>query len=198
MNSDSAPNRRSSTNATGGGADSDDDPPSSACRVGSGAAASPDQVLHWVDRRPLGSAAAAIAVDLDWLAIRGRDLVEHSTRPVHEIAIALLDDAEMDRLHRAHCGVEGTTDVLSYPDPDGLDSPGLVGDLAIGVEVARREAEARGRRIEEEILLYAAHGLLHLAGERDDTPEGAASMRAAQDRIMQAMGLPLTEAEHSA
>lgn len=153
--------------------------------------------LCWIDRRPPGSAAARIPIDLGRLVRQARDLAAHLPQPVSEVAIALLDDAEMDRLHREHCGVAGTTDVLSYPDLDGHPRGGLVGDLAIGVEVAQREAAARGRRIEEEILLYAAHGLLHLAGERDDTPSAAASMRDAQDRIMIAIGLPPTGQEPS-
>ena len=197
MNSDPALNSRPSANATPGGADSDDDPPSSRRGASSRSELRQDR-LCWIDHRPLGSAAAGIAIDLHWLVERGRELVTLLPRSVDEVAIALLDDAEMDRLHRAHCGVEGTTDVLSYPDPDAEPSSGLTGDLAIGVEVAAREASARGRRIEEEILLYAAHGLLHLAGERDDTPESAVSMRSAQDRIMLALGLPVTESEHSA
>ena len=197
MNPDPALNSRPSANSTAGGADSDDDPPSSRRAAGSEADPRRDR-LHWIDRRPLGSAAAGIEIDLGWLVGMGREIVTLLPRPVDEVAIALLDDAEMDRLHRTHCGVEGTTDVLSYPDPDAEESSGLAGDLAIGVEVAAREASARGRRIEDEILLYAAHGLLHLAGERDATPESAARMRGAQDRIMQALGLPPTEQEASA
>jgi probable rRNA maturation factor len=153
--------------------------------------------LIWIDRRTPGSAAAGIRIDLAWLNSRGRELAVHLPERVAEVAIALLDDAEMDRLHREHCGVAGTTDVLSYLDSDGHPAGGLVGDLAIGVEVAQREAALRGSRVEAEILLYAAHGLLHLAGERDDTAAAATQMREAQDRIMRAIGLPATEEEPS-
>jgi probable rRNA maturation factor len=174
-------------------ADSDEEPPSRARLAEADGATEPG--LCWIDRRRPGSAAAGLEIDLAWLVRRGDELAAQLRHAVAEVAIALLDDVEMDRLHREHCGLEGTTDVLSYPDADAAPSGALVGDLAIGVEVAQREAAARGRRIEEEILLYVAHGLLHLAGERDDTPASAASMREAQDRIMRAIGLPATEQE---
>lgn len=197
MNPDPALNSCPPVHASGGVADSDDDPPSAEREHDAAAGPSPNG-LRWIDRRPPGSASARIDVDLGWIVGKGRELVALLPRSVDEVAVALLDDAEMDRLHQAHCGVAGTTDVLSYPDPDADPSRGLAGDLAIGVEVANREASERSRRIEEEILLYAAHGLLHLAGERDDTAESASRMRAAQDRIMRALGLPPTEPEATA
>jgi probable rRNA maturation factor len=195
MNPDSSLSSRPLASASGSSSDSDEEPPSrEPSRAGGDAA---EGSLTWIDRRVPGSAAAAIRVDLSWLISRGRELATHLPEPVTEVAIALLDDAEMDRLHREHCGVAGTTDVLSYLDPDGHPEGGLAGDLAIGVEVAEREAAVRGRRIEEEIMLYVAHGLLHLAGERDDTLSAATRMREAQDRIMRAIGLPTTEEEPS-
>lgn len=197
MQPDPAVTRRQPAASSGVGADSDDEPPLPGQPVGPGSDAD-TKGLRWIDRRPPGSAAARIEVDLAWLVGKGHELAAQLPRSVAEVSIALLDDEEMDRLHRAHCGVAGTTDVLSYPDPDADPSQGLVGDLAIGVEVAQREAAARARRIEAEILLYAAHGLLHLAGERDDTAESAAKMREAQDRVMRALGLPTTEEAPSA
>ncbi len=195
MNPDSSLNSRPLASASGSSSDSDEEPPSRGpSRAGRDAA---EEALIWIDRRTPGSAAAGIRIDLAWLNARGRELAVHLPERVAEVAIALLDDAEMDRLHREHCGVAGTTDVLSYLDPDGHPAGGLVGDLAIGVEVAQREAALRGRRVEAEILLYAAHGLLHLAGERDDTAAAATQMREAQDRIMRAIGLPATEEEPS-
>jgi probable rRNA maturation factor len=195
MNADPTLSSRPLDPSASSPSDSDEEPPSRARLVEADGATEPG--LSWIDRRPPGSAAARLKIDLAWLVRRGDALVAQLPQPVAEVAIALLDDVEMDRLHREHCGVEGTTDVLSYPDADAHPTGALVGDLAIGVEVAHREAAARGRRIEEEILLYAAHGLLHLAGERDDTSASAASMREAQDRIMRAIGLPPTEQEQA-
>ena len=164
-------------------ADADPEPPSSE-DAGSSR-------LEFVDRRTPGGSALSIAVDLDELRRVGRRLAEAvGTR--FEIAVALLGDDEMDRLHREHSGVPGTTDVLSWP-LDADDRSGVVrGDLAVGVEVAAREAAARGRALEAELMLYVVHGLLHLLGERDDTHARRSAMVVAQDRLLAAIGLPST------
>ncbi len=175
--------------------DTDAEPPSRAsCGLPSLRHESSLCPIDWQDRRPPGGEAASIAVDLAWLRVRGEAVAAELPRPLGRVSIALIDDAEMDRLHRNHCGIAGTTDVLTYPD-EASEAGELCGDLAISVEVAAREADARRRRLEVEILLYAVHGLLHLAGERDDTAEAAAAMRAAQDRVMRALGLPGTDEE---
>lgn len=146
--------------------------------------------LEWIDLRRTGSAAAALRLDLD--AVAGRLAAAPLGLPpaVQEVRLALLDDAAMASLHREHCGLDSTTDVLSYPD---LESAGAAGDVAIGIEVAAREAARLGRRLEEEVLLYAVHGLLHLGGERDDTAAAAARMRQRQDAVLAAIGAPPTD-----
>lgn len=146
--------------------------------------------LEWIDLRPAGSAAAALPVDLAAIASRLAAAPLALPPALREVRLALLDDAAMASLHREHCGLDSTTDVLSYPDGE---SAGTAGDVAIGVEVAAREASRLGRRLDEEVLLYAVHGLLHLGGERDDTAEAAARMRRRQDAVLAAIGAPPTD-----
>lgn len=156
--------------------DADAEPPSS-------------PVIRLIDRRAPGGSAAEIPIDLRGLEAWMRRLATLLDTPI-EVTVALLDDAEMDRLHRAHSGVPGTTDVLGFP---GDDDGGVTGDLAVGVEVAAREAGARGRSIESELVLYVVHGLLHLLGERDHDAASRRRMVDAQDRLLAAMGLPRTD-----
>jgi len=42
-------------------------------------------------------------------------------------------------------------------------------------------------------MLYLVHGLLHLLGERDDEDAARIRMVAAQDRLLEALGLPGTD-----
>ncbi len=163
-------------------ADSDGDPPSS-------------QGIVLLDRRAPGSPASAIPLDFDLLHGHVARLVALVDRPV-EVTVALLDDAGMDLLHQEHSGVAGTTDVLSFQE-DGSDEGDhgapVVGDLAVGVEVAAREATERGRAIEAELLLYIVHGLLHLTGERDHDVASRRRMIAAQDGLLEQLGLPRSD-----
>ena len=107
-------------------------------------------------------------------------------RPV-TLDVAVLDDRAMERLHRLHLGVGGTTDVLSYALEDGPE--GLVGALALGGRVARREALQRGHPPYHEALLYAVHGTLHLLGHDDHATKDRARMRRAERVWLKALGL---------
>lgn len=107
-------------------------------------------------------------------------------RPV-TLDVAVLDDRAMARLHRLHLGAGGTTDVLSYALEDGPG--GLVGALALGGLVARREALRRGHPPYHEALLYAVHGTLHLLGHDDHATKDRARMRRAERAWLEALGL---------
>src|SRR5690349_7694101 len=69
--------------------------------------------------------------------------------PVERIGILLADDARMSALHRAHCGIDGPTDVMTFP----LSAPGepIIADLALGADEAARRAHQFGHSIEREI-----------------------------------------------
>jgi len=102
-----------------------------------------------------------------------RVLGEHPPpRPV-EIVVCLLSDERMRDLNRSFRGVDRTTDVLSFPSGDRTPADGRIqlGDLALCVPAATRQARAAGHSVERELRILALHGYLHLLGydhERDD------------------------------
>lgn len=106
-------------------------------------------------------------------------------RPV-SLSVALLGDGAMRRLHRERLGLDSTTDVLAFELEDG--PRGLVGALALGAAVARREAASRGIPAYDELLLYAVHGTLHLLGHDDHAPRARAAMRRAEREVLAALG----------
>jgi len=99
--------------------------------------------------------------------------------PGRRVVVALVDDAEIAALHERFLGIRGATDVLSFEQ----------GEIVVSGETARREAEARGLRPREELLLYVVHGALHLAGYRDSTAAERARMRSAERRALRRLGL---------
>ena len=65
----------------------------------------------------------------------------------------------------------------------------LPGDVAVSVETARREADAREVELDTEVMLYALHGMLHLLGLRDSTEAERAAMRNAERDELALLGV---------
>lgn len=125
------------------------------------------------------------AIDLDALARALASLAPHFPRPLARVDVLLVGDEAMDAAHRRFMDIAGTTDVMSFPAHDESDAQAAVeADLIVCVDVAAREAAARGHSRDREILLYAVHGALHACGYRDDTPESALAIHAEEDRIL--------------
>ncbi|MCA9972526.1 MAG: rRNA maturation RNase YbeY [Anaerolineales bacterium] len=106
------------------------------------------------------------------------------------LSCLLTDDAQVQQLNREFRGVDGPTDVLSFPA--GEPMPGMdtyLGDIAVSVPYAERQAAAAGHRMAEELQLLAIHGVLHLLGHDHDTPEAKAAMWAAQTAVLTNLGL---------
>lgn len=109
------------------------------------------------------------------------------------LSVLLVGDAESQRLHAEHFHDATPTDVMTFPDGSEDLASGrlLLGDLAVGVDVARREAERRDRAAGDELTLYILHGLLHLIGYDDVTPAKRRRMWAAQRRLLAAEGIAI-------
>lgn len=113
----------------------------------------------------------------------------HVRTAPRSLSVALVGDATMSKLHRQFLGIEGPTDVLSFPLE--LDSHGRVldGEVIVCVPHAKRAAITRGVDPRDELLLYALHGALHLSGHDDTTPTGFRRMHRTEDRILRAIGV---------
>jgi probable rRNA maturation factor len=115
----------------------------------------------------------------------------HLPRDVNRIDVAMLDDEAMCELHEQYHRISDTTDVLTFDVSPSPDVP-LEVDIAVGVEVAKRQAEARGHSIERELLLYIVHGLLHCMGYDDHDTASFAAMHEKEDRVLDAIGVGRT------
>lgn len=90
-----------------------------------------------------------------------------------EVSVLVTDDQEMRQLNRDYRRLDATTDVLAFPQQQSPDEPGprLLGDIVISAPAAQRQARARRIACDREMALLAIHGVLHLAGWRDDTDD---------------------------
>lgn len=101
-----------------------------------------------------------------------------------EASLTLCDDAVIHALNRDYRKKDRPTDVLAFAQREapgggvGLN-PGVLGDIVISVETARRQAKGRGPdRVEREVVFLAAHGLCHLLGYDHRTDREEATMTA--------------------
>ena len=106
-----------------------------------------------------------------------------------EISLAFVDNATIHRLNKRYLDHDEPTDVLSFPLGEAR-AGWLSGELVIGAEVAKTQAEARGHDVQAELALYVIHGLLHLCGEDDKSPSAAAAMRERERYYLRQLELP--------
>jgi probable rRNA maturation factor len=101
--------------------------------------------------------------------------------------VCLIDDAAMEQMNRRFRGKARPTDVLSFPWNDAGSRPLMkrgsdpmrhfLGDIAISVETARRNARLEGHSLRNEIRWLILHGVLHLLGYNHETDGGAMTAR---------------------
>jgi probable rRNA maturation factor len=123
--------------------------------------------------------------------LRSHLLTAHQIlRPLLQtLSIAIVNDAQMSRLHKSYLGIAGPTDVLTF-ELD-YDSKGrvLAGEVIVCLPEAKRQARRRDSTTEKELLLYALHGMLHLSGFDDRTAAGYQAMHRKEDQILTRLGV---------
>jgi probable rRNA maturation factor len=85
-----------------------------------------------------------------------------------EVSVTFLDDQGIEALNREYFGKDRPTDVIAFALHEAGEP--LLGDIYVGYEQARRQAEELSVPLEEELLRLAIHGALHLLGHHH--PQG--------------------------
>ena len=129
-----------------------------------------------------------------------------------ELTVSFVDETTIAELNAAHMGVDGPTDVLSFPlDADGDDAsadadadanaegggvPVLLGDVVICPAVAARTAPTRlttdphpghpdhDGTLDAELALLVVHGVLHVCGHDHAEDSEREAMWAAEAAIL--------------
>lgn len=106
-----------------------------------------------------------------------------------ELSVLLTDDETIRDLNRRYRDVDAPTDVLAFPQEAGDSDPvgpweAVLGDVVISVETAERQAAERKWPTERELEMLLAHGILHLLGYNDETPEAREKMMARTHQLL--------------
>ncbi len=90
------------------------------------------------------------------------------------------DEREL-AVNREFLGHDYYTDVITF---DYSTAQTLNGDIFISLDTVRSNAEMVGCRFEDELLRILIHGVLHLTGQGDKTPETKAQMTAKEEKAL--------------
>jgi probable rRNA maturation factor len=107
--------------------------------------------------------------------------------------VVLGDDAFITALNLDYRGIDTPTDVLSFPQVEFPDGPNtgeiaVLGDVAISVDAARRQADELGHALGRELEVLVVHGLCHLLGWDHEDPRDAPAMSAVEARVLASVG----------
>ena len=91
-----------------------------------------------------------------------------------EIEVNLVADEMIARVHDEFMNDPSPTDVITFHH----------GEIFISLDTAEREGVKFGHSIEQEVLLYLIHGLLHLNGHDDKTTDERKVMKKVQEEIL--------------
>lgn len=98
---------------------------------------------------------------------------EHLSIDGWTVTIVLASDAFLSRLKKKYLNQEGSTDVLAFPMHEKLPNGEIyLGDIAVSVNTANRQAKLHGHSLSDEITILLLHGFLHLLGYDHETDQG--------------------------
>lgn len=139
------------------------------------------------------NAQSEIELDLERLRAVSEETLRAEGVVSADVSIAIIDGETMRRLNREHLSHDYDTDVLSFlfdsTEPAGekgdtLRGQGksIDGEVLISAATAARVAAEFAWSVENEVILYLVHGLLHLVGY-DDLTEDEKSLMRQRERV---------------
>lgn len=118
-----------------------------------------------------------------------------------EVSVTFTDNEGIRELNRKFRNIDRPTDVLSFPlfdytgeseEPPVDEFVGMLGDIVISLEQAKKQAEKFGHSFEREAAFLTVHSMLHLLGyDHEAGGDEEADMRRRQREILDRMGLSL-------
>lgn len=120
-----------------------------------------------------------------------------------QLSVTFTDNDGIQELNRRFRNIDAPTDVLSFPlfdfegeedEPPIDEIENMLGDIVLNLERARQQAEEFGHSFEREVAFLTVHSMLHLLGyDHETTEQDELDMREKQRRIMDRMGLSVSE-----
>ena len=125
-------------------------------------------------------------LQVDEAALAGlvRRVLEGEGGTLRALGVVLADHETVLDLNRTYLEHDFHTDVLSFSLAEADEAGVVEGEVYVDLDTARERHAEFGATFEEEVRRYVVHGLLHLLGYDDATPEGKAAMHQLEDRYL--------------
>ncbi|MBN2333487.1 MAG: rRNA maturation RNase YbeY [Deltaproteobacteria bacterium] len=128
-----------------------------------------------------------VQIDESWLTQRIAVVLAELDADAPAVEISIVDDRQIAQLHADYFDNPEPTTVISFPQEKEF---GLLGEVIVSVETVARQTTDLGYRLEEGLLYYMIHGLLHLCGyEHVGVPLAVAEQMYAKQEELFELGL---------
>jgi rRNA maturation RNase YbeY len=105
---------------------------------------------------------------------------EYGKKP-GDISYIFCDDEKILEVNRQYLQHDYYTDIITFDDTEG---DRISGDLFISVDTVKSNAEQFGEPFDRELHRVIIHGILHLCGIDDQSPEERANMIACENKAL--------------
>ena len=131
------------------------------------------------------------------ILIKGLDLINkelktsRTNNPCLIVSLRFTNIRNMKKLNYSFSGSNKETNVLSFsPDPNETDeNNNSVGDIAICIDVLKKEAKEQNKDFFDHLLHLFIHGVLHLLGYEHDVDRDASEMEQIEKSILSKLGI---------
>ncbi|HQU70765.1 MAG TPA: rRNA maturation RNase YbeY [Calditrichia bacterium] len=127
---------------------------------------------------------APFEVDAEQAIALAGDVIDGEQLAVENINIIFVNDAFLQDMHRDYLDDDTPTDIITFNLSEDEDNIPVEGELYISLDRAQEFAGQNGIDLTAEIARLVIHGILHLKGYDDRTPEDRQAMRQREDHYL--------------
>lgn len=109
------------------------------------------------------------------------NVISHHQCTLGSLSYIFCSDPYLHRLNVEYLDHDTLTDIITFPY---ADPPVVSGDLYISLDRVADNAQDHQLSFDQELRRVVIHGVLHLCGYGDKTPEEANKMRALEDEAL--------------
>ncbi len=102
---------------------------------------------------------------------------------LQSLEINFITAAGIREINKNYLNHDYSTDIITFDYSEG-DTDVIEGEIFISLEDARANSEEYNVSFSSELLRLVFHGILHLKGMDDDTPEKRSAMQKEEDHLL--------------